>query len=168
MIKTDICKALYALPGDAVCERRKPICKPLCAAIIGAALLVINFTVIEDASGALGMTLMTVGIAALLYGAIMTIVRLMSDDRVPYHAPSKSYFKSRERYYDRTQLSELQRAIASGDRKAIDALPCGNVAAITLVECFTKDRGIETYAIYEYAEFGYRIIGNVKVVVNNK
>ena len=111
MIKTDICKALYALPGDAICERRKPICKPLCAAIIGAVLLVINFTVIEDASGALGMTLMTVGIVALLYGTIMTIVRLMSDDRVPYHAPSKSYFKSRERYYDRALLTPLRQAL---------------------------------------------------------
>ena len=168
MIKQDICKALYALPGGVVEPRRQPICGPVVAALIGAALLVVNVVALDDKSGAVGMTLMVVGVAMLLYGAFVALVRRSSDDRTPYHTPSKGYFQSRERYYDRAQLSELQRAISRGDKGAIDALPNGNVAAITLVECWTKDRSIEAYGIYEYAEFGYRLIGEVKVVTHSK
>lgn len=164
MITNDICKALYALPAGVIVERRQPICRPVVAALLGAALMVVNFTLVDDKSGAMAMTLMLAGITMLFVGIILTIVRLSSSTRVPYHTPSKSYMRFRERYYDRELLGALQQAVAQGDKGAIDMLPTGNVSAITLIECRAKDGSIEAYAIYEYANFDNKLVGEVKLL----
>lgn len=164
MIETNICEALYALPGGVVVPRRQPIGKPAMAAIVGAVLLVINFLAINDKSGALGMMLMVAGITLLLFGIIIIAVRLTSDKRVPYHTPSKRYMCYCERYYDRAQLEMLKKYVASGDRVMIDSLQTGNVAAITLVEYSSADDSLVAYALYEYFEFDNRLIGQVKII----
>lgn len=168
MIIEDICKALYALPTGVVSARRQPVCRPTIIALVGAALLVLNFALVDDKSGAVGMTLMVAGVAMLLYGAIIAIVRLASDKCVPYHEATKRYMRFKERYYDREHLAELQKAVARGDRAGIEALPTGNVAAITLVECYAPDRSIVAYALYEYSNFDNKLIGEVKLVGGNK
>ena len=164
MITGDICKALYALPTGVVAARRQSVCRPTVIALVGAALLVLNFVLVDDKSGAMGMSLMVAGITMLIYGVVIAIVHLMSDRRVPYHKTTKRYMRFRERYYDREQLAELQKAVARGDRAGIEALPQGNVAAITLVECYAHDRSIVAYAIYEYTNFDNKLIGEVKLV----
>lgn len=164
MILEDISKVLYALPSGVVVERRQPVCRPTLVAVVGAVLLVANILLVDDKSGALGMTLMAAGVTMLLYGAIVAITRLMSDKRVPYHTPTKHYMCTKERYYDREQLAELQKAVARGDRAGIEALPAGNVAAITLIECYAHDRSIVAYAIYEYVNFDNKLIGEVKLI----
>ena len=167
MIKHDICKALYALSDGAVSQRRQPICGHLIVALVGLVLLVINFVVVDDMSGALGMTLMVAGVVMFLYGTIIGIVRLMSNERVPYHTATKRYMRFSERYYNREQLADLSKAVASGDDDAIEAVTRGNIAAITLVECAASDRSIVAYAIYEYVDFDNRLIGEVKVVTKS-
>lgn len=164
----DICRALYALPAGVVSARRQPVCRPTIIALAGAALLVLNFALIDDKSGAVGMSLMVAGEAMLLYGAIIAIMRLTSDTRVPYHTATKRYMRFRERYYDRKQLAALQKAVADGDSAGIEALPTGNVAAITLVECYAPDRSIVAYALYEYTDFDNRLIGEVRLVDDKK
>lgn len=164
MIPNNICEALYALPGGVVEPRRQPICKPVMAAIVGAVLLIINLLAIDDKSGALGMTLMVAGITMLIFGIILTAVRLTSDKRVPYHTPTKRYMCYRERYYDRAQLEMLKKYVASGDRMMINSLQTGNVAAITLVEYSSADDSLVAYALYEYFEFDNRLIGEIKII----
>ena len=158
---------MYALPGGVIEKRRQPICRHLIVALLGAVLLILDFVAVDDKSGAVGMALLVAGVAMLLFGAIVAIIRLMSEERAPYHTPSKRYMRFRERYYDREQLSKLQRAVASGDVKAIDAIPEGNVSAITLVESYATNRDIVAYAIYEYVNFDNSLIGEVKLL-NNK
>lgn len=167
MIANEICEALYALPGGVVAPRRRPICKPLCLALLGAVLLIVNFVAVTDKSGALSMSLMVLGIALFAYGAIVTIVRLSSDDRVPYHLPSKRHMRYSERYYSREQLADVQRALASGDAKAIAALPTGNVSAITVVGYHAADGSIDAFAAYEYVAFDSKIIGEVYMMTKN-
>lgn len=164
MIEHNICEALYALPGGVVEPRRQPVCKPILATIVGAVLLFINFLAIDDKSGALGMTLMVAGITLLLFGIVVTIARLTSDKRIPYHTPSKRYMRYSERYYDRAQLEMLKKYVSSGDRLMIDSLQTGNVAAITLVEYHSVDDTLIAYAIYEYYEFDNRIISEIKII----
>ena len=165
MILEDISRALYALPSGVVVERRQPVYRPMLIAVVGAVLLVVNFLLVDDKSGAMGMSLMVAGIAMLLYGVIVAITRLTSDKREPYHTPTKRYMHTKERYYDREYLVALQKAVARGDSAGIEALPAGNVAAITLVECYSHDRSIVAYAIYEYVNFDYMLIGEVKLIV---
>lgn len=164
MIEHNICEALYALPGGVVEPRRQPVCKPILATIVGAVLLFINFLAIDDKSGALGMTLMVAGITLLLFGIVVTIARLTSDKRIPYHTPSKRYMRYSERYYDRAQLEMLKKYVSSGDRLMIDSLQTSNVAAITLVEYHSADDTLIAYAIYEYYEFDNRLISEIKII----
>lgn len=164
MIEHNICEALYALPGGVVEPRRQPVCKPILATIVGAVLLFINFLAIDDKSGALGMTLMVAGITLLLFGIVVTIARLTSDKRIPYHTPSKRYMRYSERYYDRAQLEMLKKYVSSGDRLMIDSLQTSNVSAITLVEYHSVDDTLIAYAIYEYYEFDNRLISEIKII----
>ena len=164
MITNDICKVLYALPGGVVVPRRQPLTKPLVATILGAVLLIINLVAIDDKAGALSMLTMVVGITLLMVGIIMIVVRLTSSTRVPYHTPSKRYMCYDERYYDRAQLAELKRYVAAGDRAKIEALPTGNISAVTLVECSAADDSLVAMAIYEYIELENRLVDSVKII----
>ena len=164
MITNDICKVLYALPGGVVVPRRQPITKPLMTTILGAVLLIINLVAIDDRAGALSMFTMLAGVTLLIVGLVLIVVRLTSSTRVPYHTPSKRYMCYDERYYDRAQLAELRRYVDRGDRAKIDALPTGNISAVTLVECSAADDSLVALAIYEYIEFENRLVERVKVI----
>ena len=54
MILEDISRALYALPSGVVVERRQPVYRPMLIAVVGAVLLVVNFLLVDDKSGAMG------------------------------------------------------------------------------------------------------------------
>lgn len=160
----DICEALYALPGGVVIPRRRPIVKPMAIAIMGLVLLAINIVAVAEESDALSMLLVVVGIALVCYGAVVSIVRLCGDDRVPYHHPSRGYMSRTERYYRRDQLFYLEAALARGDRATIDAMPTTNVAMVTLVGYHAADDSLDAYALYEYVDMETRMIGDVKIM----
>ena len=164
---TDVCEALYALPGGAVTPRRRPIVKPVAIAILGLVLLAIDVVAVADDMDALSMLLIVAGIALACYGAVVSLVRLCGDDRVPYHLPSRGYMSRTERYYHRDQLFYIEAALARGDRAAIDAMPTTNVAMVTLVGYHAADDSLDAYALYEYVDMETRIIGDVKIMMRD-
>ena len=161
---TDVCEALYALPGGVVMPRRRPIVKPMAIAMMGLVLLAINIVAVAEESDALSMLLIVSGIVLACYGAVVSIVRLWGDDRVLYHCPSCGYMSRTERYYHRDQLFYLEAALARGDRATIDAMPTTNVAMITLVGYHAADDSLDAYALYEYVDMETRMIGDVKIM----
>lgn len=165
MITNDICKALCALPGDGVELRRRPITTPLAIMFIGVVLLIINIVAIDDKSSALSMLLLIIGISMFGYGGIVSIMRRTSDLRVPYLSTTKRYMDYRERYYDRSQLETLQHYIAVGDESKLEDISTSNVSAIILAEYRASDNSIVAYALYEYVDFDYRLIGDVKIIL---
>ena len=164
MKNVDICEALYALPGGVVEPHRRPIVKPLAIAILGIVLLAIDIVAVAEESDALGMMLIVSGFVMACCGAVVSLVRLCGDDRVPYHIPSRSYMSRTERYYHRDQLFFIEAALARGDRAAIDAMPTSNVAMVTLVGYHAADDSLDAYALYEYVDMEYRIIGDVRII----
>ena len=162
MISHDICEALYALPDGGVEPRRRSVLSPIAIAILGLALMLIYALGIEDDAGAVGMILMVSGITMLLYGVLVTITRLCSEPNTPYHKGS-GYMRYRERYYDRSLVVELTKAVNSNDANAINKLPTTNISGVTLAEYRTKDGSIVAYAIYEYIDFAPRLVGKVVV-----
>lgn len=162
MITHDICKALCVLPDGGVELRRRPVLGPVVMAIVGLALIVIYAVAIEDGGSALGMVLMVAGVTMLLYGALVALVRLGSQPSVPYHRGT-GYMRYRERYYDRSLVTELMKAVGSKDANAINKLPTTNISGVTLVEYRTKDGSIVAYAVYEYVDFTHRLVGDVVV-----
>jgi hypothetical protein len=159
----EICEALYALPGGVVEPRRQPITKPLMIAIIGIVLLIINNVAVDSSMEALSMFLIVSGVGLLGYGVVVTAMRRTSDERIPYHKPSKRFMSYTESYYTREQLPELQRAIASRNESALAKIPTSNIAAITLVSYRSSDNSIAAYALYQYVDMEYCIIGNVEI-----
>ena len=87
----EISEALYALPGGVVEARRRPIFKPMALALVGVVLLIINTVAIDSSMEALSMLLLVAGVGLAGYGIVVSAMRLVSDERVPYHTPSKRY-----------------------------------------------------------------------------
>lgn len=158
MIAHEICEALYALPGGVVEPRRRSIFKPVMFAIIGVVLLIINVVAVYN-SDALSMFLIVAGMSLLGYGVVVGVMRMVSDERVPYHTASHRYMRYKESFYDRQQLAALQRAVAMGDESAIAVIEKSDIAVITLVSYSSSDGSIVGYALYEYVDMESRIIG---------
>lgn len=153
----NICKALYALPGGVVSPRRQSLTSPIIITIVGIAFVVINYVALTDAPEALSMLMLTLGIGLLLYGALVLVMRLSNPKQVPYDNRSHSFFKYKERYFERELVAPIQQALGRGDTMAIDEMPTTNIAAVTLVEYRSKS-GIRAYCLYEYGESNYRPI----------
>lgn len=164
MIRHEICEALYALPNGVVQPRRRSVVKPLCIALMGVVAMVANVLFTGFSNDALSMLLIVLGVSFILYGIIVTMMRLIGNEQVPYHTPSGGYMNYRERYYSREALAELTAAIAKHDKERIDSVKTSSISAITLAECSTKDCSVTAYALYEYDNYEDRLVGEVKIV----
>ena len=163
MAKYDMCEALYALPGGVVEARRRPIIKPIATILIGIVLLVINFVAIDSSMEVLSMLLLVLGVGVMIYGIIVVAMRCGSEEQVPYHTPSKSYMRYSEKYYDRSQLETLQSALLRNDENALSSIATSNISAITLVCYRSVDSSIVAYALYQYVDMEYCMIGDVYI-----
>lgn len=164
MIRQDICEALYALPNGVVQPRRRSVVRPLCITLIGVAVMVANVIFTGFSNDALSMLLVVVGVSLVLYGIIAIMMRMVGDERVPYHTPSRCYMKYRERYYSHEKLAELESALSVQDIEHIDSIETSSISAITLAECTTKDSAMVAYALYEYDNYEDRLVGKVKII----
>ena len=162
-MKQTLCEALYALPEGDVVARRRTIYMPLAAVVAGIALLITNYTSVDDKAGALSMIMLVAGFVLLIYGAVAIILRLVGGECVPCHTGEGGYMHYRERYFDRALLGPLSRAIEHGDVEAIEQMPTTNISAVVLAEYSTSSRHIVSYALYEYADFENRLILGPKV-----
>ena len=157
----NICKALYALPGGVVTPKPESIARQVIVAGLGIALLIFNYTLVDDSAETLSMALLTLGIGMILYGVVVGVVRHSSHREVPYDNEARSYMRYRERYYDRELVAPIRSALERGDFEAIALMPTTNVAAMVLVEYSSNQR--QAYALYEYGESEYRPIGTPKI-----
>ena len=164
MNKQDICEALYALPTGRVVARRQTIIKPLIISLLGLVLLFIDWFAIEQRGEALSLTLILVGITLLIYGAVRIIAIPLNKECVPYDNKRGCYLLYRERYYDRTLLPALQRAVDIGDLRALEDMPTTNISAVVLSEYRSRDGSLIAYGIYEYVEEDYRAVGKPKII----
>lgn len=164
MIRQDICEALYALPNGVVQPRRRSVVRPLCITLIGVAVMVANVIFTGFSNDTLSMLLVVVGVSLVLYGIIAIMMRMVGDERVPYHTPSRCYMKYRERYYSHEKLAELESALSVQDIEHIDSIETSSISAITLAECTTKDSAMVAYALYEYDNYEDRLVGKVKII----
>jgi hypothetical protein len=136
----------------------------LCIALAGVAVVVANVMFTGFSNDTLSMLLTVVGASLMLYGLVVTMMRVAGDERVPYHTPSNRYMEYREHCYSREELAELTDAIAKHDTARIDNIKTSSISAITLAECSTKDGTLVAYALYEYDNYEDRPVGKVKII----
>ena len=163
MIRQEICEALYALPNGVVEPRRRSVLKPIVVTLIGFAIIALDLLCIRSENDALTMLLIVTGGSLALCGLLVAVMRIASDEQVPYHTPSKSYMNCRERHYTHDKLTELQTAVAMHDTDRIESIKTSNISSITLAECSTHDGSIVALAIYEYENYEDRLVGRVKL-----
>ena len=164
MIRQEICEALYALPNGVVQPRRRPITKPIISAITGIALLIATIFIPSTKDGILEMALIVGGGALMLYGWCVMMVRIINNDKVPYHTPTKSYMSYRERFYTHDKIEELKAAIATKDYNRLESIETSNISALTVTECRTKDGSIVALALYEYAIYEDILVDKVTII----
>ena len=163
MIRQEICEALYALPNGVVQPRRRSVLKPIVVALIGVVIIALDLLCVSSDNDALTMMLIVVGGSLTLCGLLVVVMRIASNEQVPYHTPSKSYMNCRERHYSHSNLAELQAAIAMRDTERIESIKESNISAITLAECCTRDGSIIARAIFEYENYEDRLVGKVEI-----
>jgi hypothetical protein len=158
MITEDICKALYALPGGVVTPRRRTIVIPAVAAAVGVVLLIINFLAIDDSDSITAMTLISIGVLLLLYGVITAILRLVSKQTSPYDVEAGCFMHCEEHYYDAKHLAVILKAMEHDDMEAIERLSETNISSLILIIYSSPAKMRTAYALYEYRDFGYRLV----------
>ena len=112
MNKTKICEALYALPGEVVVKRRKPLAIPAVVLLAGAAMIVLNNLYGAALSVDLRSALVFTGAVAALAGMVMVAVRLAGGDGAPFHSDGRCYLRCEELRFGRDARRQVEACIA--------------------------------------------------------
>ncbi|WP_300904291.1 hypothetical protein [uncultured Alistipes sp.] len=164
MNKTKICEALYALPGEVVVKRRKPLAIPAVVLLAGAAMIVLNNLYGAALSVDLRSALVFTGAVAALAGMVMVAVRLAGGDGAPFHSDGRCYLRCEELRFGRDARRQVEECIASGDVVRLLALPRSEVPALAVALYRTPDNRFAAMRAFEYAELEYRPLTGLRIV----
>ena len=164
MDKKNLCRALYALPGNIVVRHRKPLLVPLLLMAAGAGLLGLNAAVRDAALNDWKSALVFIGGTLAVVGTMWALARLGSAQGAPYHRPSRSFMRFEELYFDRALVGQVTAAIAAGDLEGLLGLPRQAIPAVAVMLCRTRDNAMAACQAFEYAELEYKPLSELKVM----
>ena len=165
MNKIYINEAIYASSNGAVVERRKSVVVPVLLLLAGLAMLIVNYMIENgDDANNLKSTLVLAGGAMLLLGVIQICVALFGSG-VPYHKVDKCFLTRKHYSFDRSKQEEVVRAVNSGDRTLLDTVPESNVTGVLVVCYYSSKSNFVAMQAFEYEEFSYMPITDVKIVI---
>lgn len=157
------CEELYASHGDVIIARRRSVIAPMLITVVGAALLVLNALLPDDAELVnLRSVLVLAGAVAAIVGIVMLSARMFGSG-VPYHKGCRSYLRGEVLMFDGSRRQVLE-AIAAGDAGALLAIPRRNVSSVSVLFYSTPDGSFVAMQPFEYVDLEYRPLGDVKVV----
>ena len=161
---SEINEAIYASSNGVIVERRKNIVVPILVLIAGVAMLVANYFVENGAdTNNLKSTLMLVGGCVLMLGVILSGIAIFGEGR-PYHTLDKNYLTLKQYSFDRSQQREVETAVNSGERKALEAVDEGEVTGVLAI-CYYSPKGkFVAMQAFAYDEFTYKPITQLKIV----
>ncbi len=164
MDKNKICEAMYALPGNLVEKRRKPLTVPVALLVAGAAMIVLNNLYGEAITNDLRSALVFTGGVLALTGLLFGIARLCGSDGAPYHNGRRCYLCCDELQFDHSEKANVAEAVRTGNVGQLLALRRSNIPALTVVLYRTPDNGFAAMQGFEYADLEYRPLTDLKIV----
>ncbi len=164
MDKMKICEAMYALPGEIVVRRRKPLLVPAGVLVAGAALLVLNGMYGASLSNNFRSALVLVGGALALVGMILLAARCFSAEGAPYYRPEGCYLLYEELYFEPGNAPQVAACVTDGDVRCLLALPRSRIPAVTVAVYRTPDCGFAAMQAFTYADLEYRPLTGLRIV----
>ena len=164
MDRMKFCEELYASHGDVIIARRRSVIAPMSITVAGAALLVLNALLPDDAELVnLRSVLVLAGAVAAIVGIVMLSARMFGSG-VPYHKGCRSYLRGEVLMFDESRRRQVLEAIAAGDAGALLAIPRRNVSSVSVLFYSTPDGSFVAMQPFEYVDLEYRPLGDIKVV----
>ena len=112
------CEELYASHGDVIIARRRSVIAPMLITVAGAALLVLNALLPDDAELVnLRSVLVLAGAVAAIVGIVMLSARMFGSG-VPYHKGCRSYLRGEVLMFDESRRRQAMPARCSPSRDA--------------------------------------------------
>lgn len=164
MDKNKICKALYALSGDVVVRRRKPLYIPMALFAIGTFAVALNEVYATELSSNLQSAIVFTGGIIALTGLILLASRLLGNEGAPYHTEEQCYLRYEELYFEH---NELQQVIDDVNAGSVELLLNGkhtHIPTVTVALYHTPNNRFVAMQAFEYADFEYRPLTELRVV----
>lgn len=165
MDKNKICEELYALPGNRIVKRRKPILIPLLLMLTGAALLLVNALLVDAEAVNLKSALVFLGGATLLTATLMMALRLFGGDGIPFCPACGKYLLYEELYFDRSKLREVMTRSETVDVKGLRQMESQSVPMLAVTIFRTPDDSFAACQVFEYVELEYRPLCGLRVAL---
>ncbi|MBP3317579.1 MAG: hypothetical protein J6L01_03725 [Alistipes sp.] len=164
MSKTDICKALYALPGEVVVPRRKSFLKPVMIMLVGVLFFVVN-TFIPGATEYINLksAIVLFGAVLALVGLALIVLRMGEGGVAPYHTKDCCFLKEHVLKFDKHKNTQITELINKGDFETLMNLPKDDVSAITVVVYSSPKSEFCAAQAFDYFEFELHPMCEVKV-----
>lgn len=161
----DFNEALYASSNGVVVERRRDILIPIIILLVGAAMLVANsFIESGENTNNLKSALILFGGLIALVGVVYSATTIFGNGS-PYHIDDKCFLVQKQYLFERAQIDAVVKAVECGDKKALDAIKEGDIAALTVVCCYSPKSSYCVMQAYAYEDFVYNSI--TKLVIKS-
>lgn len=155
---------MYALPGQVVVRRRKPLLLPVALLAAGSAMIVTNNLYAGMLTNNLSSALVFSGGILVLAGLIVAAVRLFGSEGAPFHSGEKRFLRYDEFYFERPSRAEIVRSIDRGDVQQLLAMPRARVPSLAVAIYRTRDNRFAAMQAFEYAELEYKPLTELKIV----
>lgn len=154
MSKVDVCKALYALPGGVVVQRRKSFLKPFIVFVVGILLLGVNAIIPGGADYVnLKSAIVLFGATFALLGVGLMILRMGDGGLAPFHKDDGCFLKSHVLKFDKQKQAQVTQLVRSGDFEKLCALPTDEVSGVTVVVYSSPRSSFCAAQPFEYCDF---------------
>lgn len=164
MDKIKICEAMYALPGEVVVRRRKPLLIPAVLLVVGVAMLVLNNVYESGLTNNLRSSVVFVGGALALAGMIVLAARCFGSEGVPYYAAGHCYLHYDELYFERNEGNAVVQCIANGDVQKLLSMKHAQVPAVSVAVYRSPDNRFVAMQAFEYSDLEYRPLTRLQIV----
>lgn len=164
MDKSKICEALYALPGQVVVRRRKPILMPVALFAAGAAMIVLNNLYGAELTNDLRSAAVFTGGTLALVGIVLVLAQLFGGEGAPFHSSEGCYLRCEELYFDRTDRDTVVRSVDEGAVERLLDAGHARVPAVAVVLYRTPDSRFAAMQAFEYAELEYKPLTELRIV----
>ncbi|MBR5850084.1 MAG: hypothetical protein IKZ12_03380 [Alistipes sp.] len=164
MDKNLLCEAMYALQSGVVVRRKKSLLPSIAVLGAGIALIVLYFLMRANWSNNFASSMVLLAGMVALIGLLMVISRLTDSEGCPWFSTTNEPLRYMERYFPIERRGEIQRLVNEGAFKRLLAMDSNDVSGIAVAIYHSKDGSFATMQAYEYIDFEYRPITNIKIV----
>lgn len=157
---------MYALPGEVVVKRRKPLLIPAVLLLAGVLMIVLNNIYGAAMSADLRSAVVFVGGVLAIGGLCALLARVFNSGGVPYHKGAKCRLRYEELYFEPGVRANVMANVAGGEVKKLLIMPRAQVPSVAVALYRTSDNRFAAMQAFEYADLEYKPLTELRIVAS--